>query len=98
MNTPTLEDEKRMALKLAYQFMRSYCMDRFMSEMSDYSIQWKDYCLTINTIVSALNREVRQQRLAEERATRRKEKNKEANVENIKKRGKRNEKLQTPLP
>jgi hypothetical protein len=52
----------------------------------------------MNTIVSALNREVRQQRLAEERATRRKEKNKEANVENIKKRGKRNEKLQTPLP
>ena len=98
MITPTLEDEKRLALKIAYQFMRSYCMDRFMNEMSEYSIQWKDYCITMNAIVSALNREVRQQRLAEERATRRKEKNKEANVENIKKRGKRNEKLQTPLP
>ena len=98
MRTPTLEDEKRVALKIAYQFMRSYCMDRFMSEMTDHSIQWKDYCVTMNAIVSALNREVRLQRLAEERATKRKEQNKEANAENIKKRGKRNEKLQTPLP
>ena len=94
----TLEDEKRVALKIAYQFMRSYCMDRFMNEMSEYSIQWKDYCITINAIASALNREVRQQKLAEERVAKRKAQNKEANVENIKKRGKRNEKLQTPLP
>jgi len=98
MQTPTLEDEKRVALKMAYQFMSIYCRDRFMNEMSEYSIQWKDYCLTMNTIVSALNREVRQQRLAEERVAKRKEQNREANVENIKKRGKRNEKLQTPLP
>lgn len=94
----TLEDEKRLALKIAYQFMSIYCGDRCMNEMSEHSIQWKDYCLTMNAIVGALNREARQQRLAEERAIKRKEQNREANVENIKKRGKRNEKLQTPLP
>jgi len=98
MITPTLEDEKRLALKIAYQFMSIYCRDKCMNEMSEHSIQWKDFCLTMNAIVSALNREARQQRLAEERATKRKEQNREANAENIKKRGKRNEKLQTPLP
>ena len=94
----SLEDEKRLALKMAIGFLRAYCRDRFMNETFDCPNQWRDYCLTVNTIVSALNREVRQQKLAEDRATKRKEQNKEANVENIKKRGKRNEKLQTPLP
>ena len=94
----SLEDEKRVALKLAFQFLEIYCRDRFMNESSQYSIQWRDFCLTKNAIISALSREVRQQKQAEEKIKKRKEQNKEANVENIKKRGKRNEKLQTPLP
>jgi hypothetical protein len=72
----TLEDEKRYALKLAYQFLDIYCRDRFGLEMSEYSIQWRDYCLTMSAIVGALNREVRQQKLAEEKAMKRKAKNK----------------------
>lgn len=73
----TLEDEKRYALKLAYQFLDLYCKDRFGFEMSEYSIQWRDYCLTMSTIVGALNREARQQKLAEEKVMKRKAKNKE---------------------
>ena len=91
MNTITLEDQKRMALKMAIGFLRSYCRDRFMNEILDCPYQWEHYQLTVNTIASALNREVRQQKLAEEKVMKRKEQNKEANVENIKKRGKRNE-------
>jgi hypothetical protein len=98
MQTSTLEDEKRLALKLAIGFLRAYCRDRFINEIHDCPNQWRDYCLTVNTIVSALNREARLQTLAEDRAMKRKEQNKEANVENIKKRGKRNEKPQASLP
>jgi hypothetical protein len=94
----SLEDEKRIALKMAVGYLRAYCRDRFINEIHDYPNQWRDYCLTVNTIVGALNREARLQTLAEERVAKRKAQNKEANVENIKKRGKRNEKLQTPLP
>ncbi len=94
----SLEDEKRLALKMAIGFLRAYCRDRFMNETLDCPNQWRDYCLTANTIASALNREVRQQKLAEERVAKRKAQNNEANVENIKKRGKRNEKLQATLP
>jgi hypothetical protein len=94
----SLEDEKRVALKLAFEFLEIHCKDRFMNESSQYSIQWRDFCLTRGSIISALNREARDKRLAEERIAKRKEQNREANVENIKKRGKRNEKLQTPLP
>ena len=94
----SLEDEKRVALKMAVGYLRAYCRDRFINEIHDCPNQWRDYCLTVNTIVSALNREVRQQKLAEDRAMKRKAQNREANAENIKKRGKRNEKLQTPLP
>jgi hypothetical protein len=91
MNTITLEDEKRMALKMAIAFLRSYCRDRFMNEILDCPYQWENYRLTVNTIANALNREIRQQKLAEDKVAKRKEQNKEANVENIKKRGKRNE-------
>jgi hypothetical protein len=73
----TLEDDKRYALKLALEFLFCHCRDRFMNEAIEYQLQWRDYCLTMNTIVSALSREARQQRLAEERVMKRKEKNKE---------------------
>jgi len=67
----SLEDEKRLALKMAIGFLRAYCRDRFMNETLDCPNQWRDYCLTANTIASALNREVRQQKLAEERVAKR---------------------------
>jgi hypothetical protein len=85
----TLEDEKRVALKTAYMFLDKYCKDRFMNESMEYSIQWKDLCVTMGAIASALNREVRLQTLAEERIRKRKEQNRENNVEALKKRGKR---------
>jgi len=91
----TLEDEKRLALKMAADFLRCYCRDRFVDEVHERSYQWENYCLTINTIVGAINREIREQKLAEDKVAKRKEQNKEANVENIKKRGKRNEQSHT---
>jgi hypothetical protein len=75
----TVEDEKRHALRLALNFLRSHCRDSFMNEALEHPIQWRDYSLTVNTIASALNREAIQERLAEERAMKRKEKNKERN-------------------
>jgi hypothetical protein len=75
----TLEDEKRHALRMALNFLRSYCRDSFMNEALGYPIQWRDYCSTVNTIASALNREAIQEKSAEERAMKRKEKNKERN-------------------
>ena len=85
----TLEDEKRVALKTAYMFLDRYCKDRFMNESMEYSIQWRDLAVTMGAIASALNREVRMQKLAEERIRKRKEQNRENNVEALKKRGKR---------
>jgi hypothetical protein len=60
-----------------------------MNESLEYNIQWKDLCVTMGAIANALNREVRMQMLAEERLRKRKEKNRENNVEALKKRGKR---------
>jgi hypothetical protein len=73
----TLEDEKRHALRMALDFLRSRCRDSFMNEALEYPLQWRDYCLTVNTIASALNREAIQEKSVEERAMKRKEKRKE---------------------
>lgn len=73
----TLENEKSYALKLALNFLRFYCRDWSLNEMNERPSQWRDYRLTANTIVGALNREARQQKLAEDKVAKRKAKNKE---------------------
>lgn len=72
-----MEDEKRYALKLALEFLRFYCRDWSFNEINERPSQWRDYCLTANTIINALNREASQQKLAEEKVMKRKAKNKE---------------------
>lgn len=56
----TLEDKKRFALKLALDFLQVHCRDRFEMEADQYPIQWRDFCLTKNTIIDALRQEVRE--------------------------------------
>lgn len=55
----TVEDKKRFALKLALEFLQVHCRSRFLMELQEYPQQWADFCITKNTIISALRDEAK---------------------------------------